>query len=76
MNDLTKLLEKERRTKAAHHKVGMTRHSRFGTTIAVKSVSSLARERGEYPLTEISGRPKIGVAQAECDHGGRGQDVG
>ncbi|ORX39175.1 timeless protein-domain-containing protein [Kockovaella imperatae] len=37
LNGLTKLLEKERRDKAMHHRVGMTRHSRFGTTIAVRA---------------------------------------
>ncbi|EIW66064.1 hypothetical protein TREMEDRAFT_65909 [Tremella mesenterica DSM 1558] len=37
IENLSKLLESERRQKALHSKVGMTRHSRFGTTIAVKA---------------------------------------
>lgn len=38
MENLTKLLDAEKRRKGLILRVGMTRHSRFGTTVAVKAV--------------------------------------
>ena len=40
MENLSKLLDAEKRRKALVSRVGMTRHSRFGTTVAVKAVSA------------------------------------
>ena len=39
MDNLNKLLEAEKRQKSMHARGGMTRHSRFGTTVAVRAVS-------------------------------------
>lgn len=39
MDKLSKLLEMEERGKVSKSKSGMTRHSRFGTTVTVKAVS-------------------------------------
>lgn len=39
MNKLAELLQGETRQKARASRSGMTRHSRFGTTVTVKAVS-------------------------------------
>lgn len=39
IENLTKLLEAEKRQKSQQSRSGMTRHSRFGTTVAVRAVS-------------------------------------
>jgi hypothetical protein len=40
MENLNKLLELEKREKSRNSRSGMTRHSRFGTTVAVRAVSA------------------------------------
>jgi replication fork protection complex subunit Tof1/Swi1 len=46
MNKLAELLQEETRQKARASRSGMTRHSRFGTTVTVKAVSLLGPRMG------------------------------
>jgi replication fork protection complex subunit Tof1/Swi1 len=73
IENLTKLLEAEKRQKSQQSRSGMTRHSRFGTTVAVRAVSK-GRCQGSRAY-EYPGRPTSGPAQAECDHRRRWEDA-
>ena len=73
MENLNKLLELEKREKSRNSRSGMTRHSRFGTTVAVRAVSSswLGRRSHRCP-----GRAEAGTAQAKRYHSQPRQDSG
>ena len=53
MENLKKLLEVEKKQKSLSSRVGNTRHSRFGTTVAVKAVSVAVLPAG-VQLTVLS----------------------
>lgn len=74
MENLTKLLDAEKRQKSLHSRTGMSRHSRFGTTVAVRAVSCARRMNGRLEADEV-GRPENSIAQAECHHRQSGQDT-
>lgn len=67
MDKLTRLLELERRGKAMEQKKGMTRHSRFGTTVAVKAVGPAMGSVG-FEADWDPGRAAAYLAQTKCNN--------
>lgn len=67
MENLNKLLELEKREKSRYSRSGMTRHSRFGTTVAVRAVRTRAvgslthrATKRSYCTSKMRSRPTRG----------------
>ncbi|KAK8843979.1 hypothetical protein IAR55_006771 [Kwoniella newhampshirensis] len=56
IENLSKLLDSEKRHKALVSKVGMTRHSRFGTTVAVRAGEQKIILHKQNAVTETAGK--------------------